>query len=216
MAFGFLSTSSRMGDVASKMVLGRLASLGWDWRALFFTASALQMACAACNQILLPRSQPPCAVTGAIAAPLTSGGGAGCNGCVNGSHEAGSHGASMTHVEEAEEGGDGGGNKTRRQIPIEHATPTQALLQSVLTPRFATVTLGVAAMHVVMEFDKYMPLYIHRALHRDAGQAAEASALYPFSQLLALAIAGAGYDRLSPVYVPHIFYISRECSCVGV
>jgi hypothetical protein len=60
------------------------------------------------------------------------------------------------------------------------------------------MAIAIAALHIVMEFDKYIPLYLHRSLDLSPGLAAQGAALYPFSQLLALGIAGIGYDRLSP------------------
>jgi len=65
------------------------------------------------------------------------------------------------------------------------------------TPRFMSMAIAIATLHIVMEFDKYIPLYLHRSLDLSPGLAAQGAALYPFSQLLALGIAGIGYDRLS-------------------
>ena len=50
----------------------------------------------------------------------------------------------------------------------------------------------------MQEFDKYVPLYLHKSLGLAPGLAAQGAALYPFSQLLALGLAGLGYDRLTP------------------
>lgn len=184
MAFGFLSTSSRMGDVASKVVLGRVASWGYSWRSLFLIAAGLQMATAAFNQAFIPRS-PPASNSNSISSiksPSSTSAGSGVA----------DEGGGLGEAEEA-------GEKGRRLPVLDKASLSQALWQTLMTQRFWCIAIGMASLHVVMEFDKYLPLYIHKSLNISPGMAAQAAALYPLSQLVALAVAGLGYDRLSPV-----------------
>ena len=180
MAFGVLSTSSRVGDVASKVLLGRFAARGCSWRTLFFLASALQLLVAAVNLVLLPRPVPR--------SPMGDAASGGASKAGEGDKEA---------ALAAE-----GGERDKKLYPLEKVNLSQALWQTVLTERFACIALGVASLHVVMEFDKYLPLYLHKSLKISPGLAAQAAALYPLSQLLSLAIAGYHYDRLTSLWVP--------------
>lgn len=194
MAFGFLSTSSRMGDLASKLALGTAVADGWGWRSLFLVAAALQLAVAFSNAALLPKHS---------GGSGSSGGGAG---------QQASQQQHATGAGSLAEGGQPHGNAPDATAAAmatasfhdeaagaESAPPTWAQVRAVVTsPRFAAVAAAVAALHVVMEFDKYVPLYLNKSLGFPPGLAAQGASLYPLAQLLALGAAGFGYDRLTP------------------
>jgi hypothetical protein len=228
MAFGFLSTSSRMGDLASKLVLGTAVADGWGWRSLFAVAAALQLVVALANAALLPKHSssqqkppqqqqqgsgnregvemsaqqhkralslaPPTNATAAGAVPApgatitttspTSSNNTGATSTVTTTTAAAAAAAASVEADESDS---------------ENAPPSWAHIRAVVTSRrFAAIAAAVAALHVVMEFDKYIPLYLHKSLHLPPGLAAQGAALYPLSQLLALGAAGLGYDRLTP------------------
>jgi sugar phosphate permease len=158
LAFSILSTSSRAGDVLSKVVLGRLAAKGYGWRSLFHIAATTQAIASLLNFFILSPDPPR--------SPASS---------------------PRVREETAE----------KRPHPLEKATPGQAVANVLSNDRFWAIVVAVAALHVVMEFDKYLPLYLHKSLAVAPGPAAQAAALYPLSQLIALACAGFFYDRLS-------------------
>ena len=189
MAFGILSTSSRMGDLASKIVLGQAVAQGWAWRSLFMVAAALQLVVAFVNLALMPKH--PSASTereGRRIVELKP----------QRPHRGDSfgiaHGAGF--LEES-------GPLLDTSSPSSSSSSSGSMSLTHIwaiarTPRFTSMAVAIAALHIVMEFDKYIPLYLHRSLDLSPGLAAQGAALYPFSQLVALGIAGIGYDRLSP------------------
>ena len=184
MAFGFLSTSSRMGDLASKLVLGWAVGEGWTWRSLFLAAAALQFVVAIGNLILLPEQINPPSKAILQAAPMIVASGAG--GIIMESSS-----SSSSPIPEH----DGNNNKPSQRSPV--VGHSNVLWNTVNSERFWCIALGVAALHVIMEFDKYIPLYLHKSLHLSPGLAAQGAALYPLSQLIALALAGYAYERLT-------------------
>ena len=210
MAFGFLSTSSRMGDLASKLALGTAVADGWGWRSLFLVAAVLQLAVAFANAALLPKHGGGGGGGSQSLQPQQQHHATGAGSLLEGTHgdatiSAGSSSTSSSNSSNAPDHNnttaDDGLNEDDEaaRMVAESAPPTWAHIRGVVTsPRFAAVAAAVAALHVVMEFDKYIPLYLHKSLRFPPGLAAQGAALYPLSQLLALGGAGLGYDRLTP------------------
>jgi len=94
---------------------------------------------------------------------------------------------------------DGAGDLKKQSHPLEKASVGQAIIYTLSSMRFWYIAVGVASLHVVMEFDKYLPLFLYKSLSIEPGTAAQAAALYPLSQLISLIPAGIIYDRLTPM-----------------
>lgn len=184
LAFSVLSTSSRVGDVTSKLLLGRFTSQGASWRSLFFIASALQAAIALLNFMIIgsPSLHRP---TGEKSATT-----------YNNKYDAEEACLALANQEGDD---DDDGPKKKQSHPLDKATVCQAIFHALSSMRFWYITLGVASLHAVMELDKYMPLYLHKSLNMDPGPAAQAASLYPLSQLISLVLASMYYDKLNPV-----------------
>lgn len=210
MAFGILSTSSRMGDLASKVALGRAVASGWDWRSLFILAAALQLFVAFLNLFLLPKATSIASF--ASAAPSMSFLSTTSSLIAEDKKQTlcaspqqrrpstlGFHGAG--YIPDREEQLvllDTSASSPPRSLSTYVSASLSQIWAIARTPRFRSMALAIAALHIVMEFDKYIPLYLHRSLGLSPGLAAQGAALYPLSQLLALGLAGVAYDRLKP------------------
>jgi len=189
MAFGILSTSSRMGDLASKVVLGQAVAQDWTWRSLFMVAAALQLSVAFLNLALMPKHPSDSTEReGRRIVELKS------QRLHRGESFGIAHGAGF--LEEAGPLLDTSSSSS--PSPSAGSMSLTHIWAIARTPRFTSMAVAIAALHIVMEFDKYIPLYLHRSLDLSPGLAAQGAALYPLSQLVALGIAGIGYDRLSP------------------
>ncbi len=193
MAFGFLSTSSRMGDLASKVILGAAVAGGWQWRSLFLVAAVVQLCVALLNSVLLPKHLPSSSSPSLDSPRRPHGAGSLANDDVPS--------LSLSSSSSSSSSSDASLSLTQVWVIVR-------------SPRFISIAVAIAALHTVMEFDKYIPLYLHRSLHLSPGLAAQGAALYPFSQLLALGIAGVGYDRLGGK--GRLYTIGSLCLAVAV
>ena len=176
-AFSVLSTSSRVGDIISKLLLGNFTAHGANWRSLFFLASVLQGSVGLVNLSILGLPLPP------PKSPVSS------------------QSPTKYDAEEPLRDPSAAGvlDEKKQSHPLEKATVWQAILYALSSMRFWYIALGVASLHVVMEFDKYLPLFLYKSLNIEPGPAAQAAALYPLSQLISLIPAGIIYDKLTPV-----------------
>lgn len=160
LAFGILSTSSRFGDMGSKIILGRMASAGSNWRSLFYVAATLQAVMGLFNLFIIKSAT-----------------------------------STLSSLPSFQGDDEPTGKKPH---PLQKASVSQAIFLSLSSPRFWCIAAAVGALNMVMEFDKYLPLYLHRSLQLQTGTAAQAAAVFPCSQLLSLIWAGIYYDRLTP------------------
>lgn len=210
-----------MGDLASKIILGSAVADGWTWQSLFLVASSLQMTVAVLNVMLLPRhvpAPPPApekledqqqkrrgtlAFLASLSSSFTTSSSSSSAPSVSGA-------GSLLGEEQQALGVSTSGTTDPSSPPLSYLQ----IKMIVFSPRFFSLTLAIAALHIVMEFDKYIPLYLHKSLHLPPGLAAQGAALYPFSQLLALGLAGVTYDRLTAR--GRLITISTLCFCVFV
>jgi sugar phosphate permease len=82
--------------------------------------------------------------------------------------------------------------------PLHNADTFKAILFFVKSSRFWLISLGVAALAVLFEFQVFIPIYLSQTFDLEPATAGMASAVFPLGCLIAVFSGGFVFDKLSP------------------
>ncbi|PCJ50249.1 MAG: MFS transporter [Gammaproteobacteria bacterium] len=89
--------------------------------------------------------------------------------------------------------------------PLSGVNTAGAILIFIKSPRFWLISLGVASLAVLFEFQVFIPIYLSETFSLAPAQAGIASAAFPLGCLIAVFGSGFIYDKLSSKNVIFVF-----------
>ena len=88
-------------------------------------------------------------------------------------------------------------NNQKRPHPLDGATLAEALLSFVRSPRVWLICVSIMCLAVLMEFQSFIPIYLHETFGLTAGIAAITSSAFPIGCLISVLAGGFIFDLLS-------------------
>lgn len=93
--------------------------------------------------------------------------------------------------------GDDDSDTPQQPHHLDNATPGEALLNFLQSPRFWLICLSIMCLNILMVFQSFMPLYLKETFNLSPGMAGIASAAFPIGSMFSVLVGGFIFDNLT-------------------